>query len=152
MNHLRSIAVDPGASGGIAYRADYTLEPMGLSLPSTANEIRDTIISLNPQVLVIEQLPLTCGKDIPEARVSKLQYNYGLVTGIAYGLGLCVIPLTPTQWQAVHGLIRVNETQSQWKSRLRNHAKTLYPHGDWTLKTADALLLLLAFEKICPTQ
>lgn len=132
--------IDPGKSGGIAiyFRGEFN----AFDLPSEPHELYAILDDCD--TAVIEDVPAFAGKNIPSHTSFKLGKSCGIVEAAADIAGCQIVMLRPQQWQAEVGLKRNKwETQSQWKSRLRDIATEL-TGVNATLKTADALLLAFA--------
>jgi len=139
------VAVDPGASGGLAIRdcgGSIWLQPMPDSLPALVGLLR-TYKTADAE-LWIEEVPKFTGKNIPSSTTAVLFQNVGRVEGAAVALGYSLHRVPPKVWQEPLGLggRKSVDTQAQWKRKLRGKAEELYPTLDITLATADAVLVL----------
>lgn len=142
------LAIDPGASGGIAYRnSDGTV--MAVPMPETEGEIRATLCVLvntlggQTPAFIEDQ----CGVVGPGMRVSASSMfsfgrNFGFILGTLAAYTIRVELVRPQKWQKFHSLGTKKDAGKDWKAKLRGKAQQLYPHLKATLKTADALLLL----------
>lgn len=78
----------------------------------------------------------------------KANFSFGRTVGISLTiLEVCGIPfqeVTPQQWMK-HFMLKKekNETNTQWKNRLKDKAKQLFPSETVTLWNADAYLIAL---------
>lgn len=138
------IAIDPGASGGIAYRCFQVVQAD--PLPKTQRELVILFEGRIGQTLVIEQVPrfvpMFGGRGIPAAKSSVLFENYGFLKGAAMAAGLNVVEVPPQRWQKDLGLGNSRGmSKTDWKNKLKDKAQALFPHLKVTLKTADALLI-----------
>ena len=136
------IAVDPGKTGGLAYRDSYG--EIILLKWTTESDFLDFINSKEcPEHAVVEDVPVFGSGATSNASSFKLGYNYGFICG---GIRACDIPLElakPRAWQkGLHGVKpRIGYTDR--KRILKNNAKRLYPKQEGlTNATADALLIL----------
>jgi hypothetical protein len=140
---MKPFAIDPGASGGIAFEVDgwTTAEAM----PDTVVDLADRLRSLKVEgfgFCFLEEIPKFPGKNA--AAMMKLCIRYGECRGILATLGIRVIELPPKEWQKILGLGGKAAHGSRWKAHLKEKAQALFPHLKVTLKTADALLILEA--------
>jgi hypothetical protein len=144
------IAVDPGASGGIAWAEGnaYALAlPMPHSVADVIHLLRDLIRGWgqNPRAeLWLEDIPKFVGKAIPASSAAVLFRNFGYIEGAATALGLRVIMVKPHDWQKHFKLGTKKDCASttEWKNKLKSEAVRRFPNLNVTLKTADALLIL----------
>jgi hypothetical protein len=138
------VAVDPGASGGLAIKQDssYELHPM----PDTLSEMLSLLLDNKTKdaELYIEEVPKFVGKNIPSSTTAVLFQNVGRLEGIAIALGYSLHRVPPKMWQEPLGLGKAKDcaNSGEWKRKLKNKAQELYPTLEPTLKTADALLIL----------
>lgn len=140
------VAVDPGASGGIAWAK--VGEPASCPMPATVADLIDMFRSLrvgcqHPEIW-IEDVPKFVGKAIPSSTTAVLFRNFGYIEGAATALGYRVILVKPHDWQKHFklGTKRDCASTTEWKNKLKSEAIRRYPSQDVTLKTADALLIL----------
>lgn len=140
-----ALAIDPGASGGIAtLQADGTvaLAPM----PKSDTELRDFLESLSPDSprVFLERIPgFVAGMATPAAAMAKLHRQFGYIQGLCDAYRLPVHLVTPQQWQKAIGAGSKKDYGDRWKGHLRDIAARLYPNvKGLTLKTSDALLIL----------
>ena len=142
------LAVDPGASGGLAWRDDegsILCEPM----PDTEYEIVSLIKEIAPDKVYVEQVGGFVGMPQPGSAMFKFGRSYGFILGVLAALEYPVTLVIPSTWQKPLGVgVRGELTKAKWKTKLRDVAGRLFPRCKVTLKTADALLLLkFAMEK-----
>ena len=140
--HSVLLAVDPGKTGGLAYRDPYG--EIVLKKWTTEADFLDFINEREcPEFAVVEDVPVFVSGATSNASSFKLGYNYGFICG---AIRACDIPLElakPREWQkGLHGVKpRIGYTDR--KRILKNNAKRLYPKLDGlTNATADALLIL----------
>lgn len=139
----RILAIDPGASGGLAYYG-----PAGVILDSMPATDQDTA------VLVLDRLGISDvvyvekvggyvgGKGAPGSAMFNFGRNVGFLHGLIAATKTRVIEVTPQAWQktiqagtkATHG--------DRWKAHLKHIAQQRQPSLVITLKTADAVLIL----------
>jgi hypothetical protein len=139
------IAIDPGMSGGIAFRADNG--PAGADkMPKTEKDICELLQSLSPILspasVYMEDVPI--GMPGKGAASSKLNANAGFIRGVICSMGLKTVMVRPAKWQRHFGLGKRSgcASDTEWKNKLKQAAQRLYPDIKVTLDTADALLLL----------
>lgn len=152
MKHI--IAIDPGASGGIAYKSD--AEIIAVPMPETDADIAQAILtaataitnSLNPfsQNTVevwVEQVGGYIGTACPGSAMFSFGKNFGLILGVCAARHYRVNLVTPQKWQKHFSLGTVKSTggKGPWKRKLKEKAQQLFPTVDVTLKTSDALLI-----------
>lgn len=141
-----TIAVDPGASGGIAWDRDGQLGAVGMpeAITDVIDLIRSLVVGTHHPEIWIEDVPKFVGKAIPSSTTAVLFKNYGYIEGAATALGLRVILTKPHDWQKHFrlGTKRDCASTTEWKNKLKAEAARRFPTLDVTLKTADALLIL----------
>jgi hypothetical protein len=135
------LAIDPGASGGLAlYKKDGTTEVH--PLPSLTYDALSDLV-LDQYTVVIEDVPKFAGRMIPSSSTATLHFGFGYLCGHFEARGYRVIKVTPQTWQKTIGIGKKGDLSSaQWKRKLRDEAQRRYPALKVTLQTADALLLL----------
>ena len=139
------VAVDPGASGGLAIRdreGSIILQSMPDTLPALVGILM--IYKAAGSELWIEEVPKFTGRNIPSSTTAVLFQSVGRVEGAAVALGYSLHRVPPKVWQEPLGLggRKSVDTQAAWKRKLRGKAEELYPSLDITLATADAVLVL----------
>jgi hypothetical protein len=142
------LAIDPGASGGLAlYKKDGTVEAH--PLPSLTYDALDELINTDAEsafsqyTVVIEDVPKFAGRMIPSSATATLHFGFGYLCGHFEARGYRVIKVTPQTWQKTIGIGKKGDLSSaQWKRKLRDEAQRRYPALKVSLATADALLLL----------
>jgi hypothetical protein len=144
------IAIDSGASGGIAWR-DNLGGVFARPMPDTPGAVLSTlrnIIAGNasaPLSVSLEKVGgYTGGTGQPGSAMFKFGMGYGFLQGALMAMGVRIELVTPQAWQKALGLGTRDKTQSKadWKRKLRAEAERLFPGANVTLKTADALLIL----------
>ena len=141
------IAIDPGASGGVAiYKNNGETVAMPLGDMSADQLYRITNLSETPSnslTIVIEDVPKFAGRMIPQSSTATLHFGYGYLCGHYEARGFRVIKVPPQTWQKTIGIGKKGElSSSAWKRKLRDEAQRRHPALKVTLDTADALLLL----------
>lgn len=138
------IAIDPGASGGIAYEAEPSIVE-AVAMPDTVVDLADVLRALKLKgatTAFLEEIPKFAGPN--GSAMIKLGIRYGEVRGVLAAFCFRVVELPPKAWQKTLGLGTKQAHGTRWKAHLKERAQALYPHLTVTLKTADALLILEA--------
>lgn len=143
------VAIDPGASGGIAIQnVSVTCQPMPKSVTDIITILKDVSMEANGDVLVvIEDVPkFVAGMQTSSSAMATLHANVGYIKGVVDALGLRLKEIKPRQWQQAVGAGEKKLHGNRWKAHLKDLAIRRYPHlgKAVTLKTADALLILSA--------
>jgi hypothetical protein len=146
------IAIDPGASGGIAYATidviTKEVKRIGLlKMPESSDELYHTLADLrmlmHGSVAYVEEVVRFAGKNISAAHGILYGYNCGLCVGLVTGLGYKLRVVRPQDWQkAINTGTRRGRTRTEWKGSLKDRAQKLFPNLRVTLAVSDALLLL----------
>lgn len=139
----RILAIDPGASGGLAHLANgkVTLEPM----PATDGDIREVMINYLSQsdVVYIEKVGgFIGGKGAPGSAMFNFGRNVGFLHGLIASMLVRCIQVTPQTWQKSLGAGTAKTHGNRWKAHLKDMAQQRQPALKVTLKTADAVLIL----------
>ena len=95
-------------------------------------------------VLVLEKVGGFVGRGQPGSSMFKFGSGWGFLRGVAAGLEIPLVLVTPQEWQPrLHlGTASACASKAIWKHRLKDEAGRRYPHLRPTLRTADALLIL----------
>jgi hypothetical protein len=144
------IAIDPGKSGGIAYKIDNAQQVASLSMPETEGDILETIChvhegSTDPRAAVayIEQVGgFIKGRPAPGSAMFNFGRNFGYLIGVLQALRFRIELVRPQDWQKDFALGVSNGDKTAWKNKLKQRAQQLFPEQKVTLHTADALLIL----------
>lgn len=143
-NGSRVVACDPGKGGGWAFynAGGMRLKPMPDSVDNIVLLLR-SMIEVGINTLIIERLPRFVGVAVPSSTMTPLWENYGVVLGAAKAIGYSIEQVNPREWQKAYGIGTRSACKSsaEWKGKLRDEAKRLYPGLSVTLQTADALLI-----------
>lgn len=139
------LAIDPGASGGIAstYDDHATCWPM----PKTDGDIHSLlsdIFSTGVSEAIVEEVGGYCGgAGAPGSAMFNFGRGYGFILGVLAARGVRIVLVKPQKWQKHFSLGTVKSAggKTAWKNKLKQRAQQLFPNADVTLKTADALLL-----------
>jgi len=145
---MKIIAIDPGASGGIAWHGQDGESVHCQNLPETITDLKDMLLgfkALDPNwTCFMEDVPSFIGGKNLGNSMTKLHRSAGRIEGVLCALSFRVEMVTPQKWQKFFSLGKRSEcaTDTIWKNRLKNKAQQLFPTCDVTLKTSDALLIL----------
>ena len=143
-------AIDPGVSGGIAFRAfgKTVCHPM----PDTEGDRLELIRAFKRTaevegadcLCVLEEVNGFVGKAQPGSAMFKFGEGYGFLKGVVQALGIRLVLVRPQVWQKVFGLGTASRcaSKSEWKNKLKAEAQRRFPDLNVTLQTADALLIL----------
>lgn len=146
------MAVDPGASGGIAILSGVIVS--AFPTPDTDEKIVELLRCqcepLQPAICIFEKVGGYIGDKQPGSAMFNFGDSNGFVRGVIKGMGIPVEMVTPQNWQKVIGIPKRSkeETKANWKDRLVAKAQSLYPQTFTGLnKTqsraiADAVLML----------
>lgn len=138
------LAIDPGASGGMAWTDETHCAPM----PDTEGDVVDLLRMLHcagVSVCYIERVGGFTGQGQPGSAMFKFGRGVGVLHGALLALGVRVIEVAPQTWQKPLGIGTASACASKaaWKRKLKAEAQRRFPCVDGiTLKTADALLIL----------
>jgi hypothetical protein len=145
----RLLAIDPGASGGVAWRDEsglYSCEPM----PQTPGEVCDLlrgIVAGGPSMCRMEKVNGYMGNAAPGSAMFRFGQGVGYIEGCLAAWGVPLIEVPPQRWIKALGLgTRGELDKTAWKRKLQAEAQRRFPQLKVTLKTADALLILAAAE------
>lgn len=141
------IAIDPGASGGIAWQ-NSDGGTTCIAMPSTQGDVLDAlraIVAFHPGIRAyVEQVGGYCGAGQPGSAMFRFGEGYGFILGCLAAMGVPAILVTPQRWQKALGCGTkgADRSKADWKRHLKSMAQRMYPNANVTLSTADALLLL----------
>lgn len=145
------IAIDPGANGGIAF--SYQGKTDAVAMPDTDRALSDILENL---VMLAdgEGLPIRCVIEdvhaMPGQGVTSMfsfGRNVGLIHGILAALRIPYKKESPQSWQKKLG--NLPKDKAERKKKLKETAQAMFPELKVTLKTADALCILLTMEQVC---
>ncbi len=150
--HKIILAIDPGASGGLAWGPAAGGEVQTLAIPKTEGEVAETLRQIvtdagNPGSVVayLEQVGgyVSTEGGQPGSAMFKFGRGYGFILGALAALCVPVELVTPQRWQkGIAAGVRAGLSKSDWKRKLKAQAERLHPGRRVTLATADALLIL----------
>lgn len=144
-----AVAIDPGASGGIAARVTGAAA-VATKMPATEEDVYEHLRVATPAALwhqprtaFIEEVGGYVGKQQPGSAMFKFGRNFGFLLGCLTALRFRIILIKPQKWQKILSLgTSKGMTKTQWKNKLKAEAQRRYPALKVTLATADALLIL----------
>jgi hypothetical protein len=136
------LAIDPGASGGLALYNTFGLTdswPMPDTMPGQIDLLR-SLYAVNPgMACIIEKVgSYRPGNSGPGA--CTFARHCGHLEAACYALGIPVEQVAPSVWQKALGALPKEKPER--KRMIRDLMARRYPHLSVTLKTADALGLL----------
>lgn len=150
-----TIGIDPGKSGGIAWRIGNS--PLAVtSMPDTVHDICALLRGLTTEdhgceVFLEEVGGYIGGAGEGEsngagrangARMFTFGRNYGELLGVCAGLDIPVHLVRPQKWQKALSLgTSTGMSKTEWKNKLKAKAQQLFPATKLTLSTADAALI-----------
>lgn len=139
------LAIDPGMSGGFAWKHPVTCEITCGNLPQGWSVV--DLFKLGNRmpaspVLYIEEVPV--GMPGRGAAMVKLNISKAFIEGVACAMAWRVVRVRPVKWQQWFSLGKRSNcaSDSQWKNKLKAEAMRRFPKIKITLNTSDALLLL----------
>lgn len=147
---MNILAIDPGASGGLAWHFT-TGQNFAVKMPKTTGDLIEflTIVRSNlkangdgPLTVFLEDMVKYTGKNTPSSAIAVYARNFGIVEGAVQALGLRLELVRAQTWQKELGLGKSDGNKTAWKNKLKAMAQRLYPDITVTLAVADALLLL----------
>jgi len=137
------IAIDPGASGGIAVflvneKRLIEVVPMPETPTDMLNFISKWQVNSICYLEKVQGLPGMAG-----SAMFNFGKNYGYLEMALLARKIKTVTVTPQVWQKALQLgTKGGRSGTQWKNHLKAKAQQLFPNQKITLKTADALLLL----------
>lgn len=155
------IAIDPGATGGIAWEYDYKYEYV-IKMPDTPRDIEEHLRSLiamsEDNFCYLEKVGQYMPGNAGPAAV-KFARHCGVLEGIIVSLGIPYKEVLPAKWQnyfigkpnypkipkEIQGKARkqiLAKRKTERKNKIKAKAQALYPHLKITLATSDALGIL----------
>jgi hypothetical protein len=141
---MRLLVIDPGASGGLAWRGDDGIvwaEAMPDGMTAQIDRLRALRVALGPDLLaVVERVGCYMpGNSGPAAATFARHCGHIEAALYCLGVGIYRNP-TPQSWQKALGTWPKDKMER--KRAIKEWAARRYPHLSVTLKTADALALL----------
>lgn len=150
MQHHTILAIDPGASGGLAWGLGTAASPATANMPADPNLLYGllediSLSSISPIHAFVEKVGGFIGKEQPASRAFTFGANYGAILGVLAAMEIPTTLVLPQIWQK--SLSLGNSTahaKGKWKSYLATCARRLYPKTKVTLANADAVLIFHA--------
>jgi hypothetical protein len=137
----RILAIDPGASGGIAF-GDRSKPPALVNMPETVHDIMEVVRDAHCDHAFVELVGGYIGKAQPGSAMFSFGQNYGQLLGILAALAIPTTLVRPQAWQKAMSLgTSTGTSKGDWKNKLKAKAQQLYPSLKITLATADACLI-----------
>jgi hypothetical protein len=131
------IAIDPGASGGLAYVDDGIVQ--AVAMPEGMTEQIDLIRRLASEghhECIMENVGFHMPGNSATA-TAKFARHCGHLEAACYAYGISVQYVAPQKWQREIGTF--SKDKRERKAQIKEAMARLYPHLTVTLKTADAL-------------
>lgn len=140
---MNLLAIDPGASGGIAFGDTASAKDPALhAMPETVHDLAELIRDSKVEHAFVELVGGYIGKAQPASSAFVFGENYGKIQGILASLGIPFTLVRPQKWQLALSLGNSKGMKKhEWKAKLKAKAQRLYPQSKVTLQTADALLI-----------
>ena len=138
------IAIDPGKSGGIAWKMAYGARavPMPATEPDISQKLKEIYYHLDKPTVLIEEVGGYIGSPQPGSAMFTFGRNFGFLLGVLTCLSARIVLVRPQKWQGFLGLGTSDGNRTKWKNKLKSKAQNLYPDLDVTLAISDALLIL----------
>jgi len=142
------IGIDPGsASGCIALITDYgsatlyaTLEFSKYTTKEWYEELRDFLRDGHECYAVLEKVHAMPKMNV--VAIGSFMKNVGMIEMALISLNIPFKEVTPQAWMKYYGMKREKEeSNTDWKRRLREHLQRIMPDFKPTNDTADAMLL-----------
>lgn len=140
---MNLLAIDPGASGGLAFGDTASAKDPALhAMPETVHDLAELIRDSEVEHAFVELVGGYIGKAQPASSAFVFGENYGKIQGILAALGIPFTLVRPQKWQLALSLGNSKGMKKhEWKAKLKAKAQQLYPKQKVTLQTADALLI-----------
>jgi len=136
------LAIDPGASGGLAWRDRDGLihaEPMPEGMTAQVDRLRALAAELGGLAAIVERAGYWMRGDHPNSACTFARHC-GHIEAALYTLGVPVRQIPPAKWMRALGALPMEKPAR--KRAIREEMARRHPHLAVTLKTADALGLL----------
>lgn len=141
-------AIDPGASGGIAW-IDHDGQVQAEKTPETNGDFINLLTGLRIAYgarweVFLEDVPFGMGEGANLSAMAKLQRRAGIAEGVVQALGGRLVMVTPQKWQKPFGFgtKKAAGGRTKWKNKLKGEAQRRFPGVTVTLDISDALLIL----------
>lgn len=137
------LTIDPGCEGGLAWITNDGLthaERMPEGMTAQVDRIREITLECPGIVAVMEKVGgYVPGNSGPAA--ATFARHVGNIEAALYAIGVPTQSVAPTVWQRVHGSLPKDKADR--KRTIRELMARTFPHLNVTLKTADALGILV---------
>ena len=137
------LCIDPGASGGLAIaRNDGSIEayPMRDGMTEQVDAIRD-IAATNPGLMAVIEKVGFHRPGNSAVSTAKFARHCGHLEAALYSVGVPFEEVAPGTWMKSLGALPADKTAR--KNAIKEQVARRFPHLDVTLKTADALGMLV---------
>lgn len=138
------LTIDPGASsGGIAYMASDG-RVHAIPMPATMTEQIDAIrhiAATNPGIMAVLEKVGFHRPGNSAVSTAKFARHCGHLEAALYSVGVPFEEIAPTVWMKTLGALPADKTAR--KNAIKEQVARRFPHLDVTLKTADALGMLV---------
>lgn len=148
MQHHTILAIDPGASGGLAWGLGSAASPATANMPANASDLASLVDAIDAAALApihafVELVGGFIGTAQPGSAMFAFGQNYGQILGVLAALEIPTTLIRPQAWQKALSLgnSATHANKSKWKSHLATRAKQLYPKARINLGNADAVLI-----------
>jgi len=131
------IAIDPGASGGVAVMLDG--EVSCLNMPKELSKRRQMFLTLDPDIVVIEDVGYHRQGNHAQSSATFARH-VGELNGMLAMLDCEVVQATPKEW--MKDIPQLPRDKAERKKEIQRRMQAMYPHLKVTLKVADALCML----------
>jgi hypothetical protein len=135
------IAIDPGASGGLAWHNGdgvVCAKAMPDGMSEQIDFLRTLMLSGHKDAIIENVGGYMPGNSGPAA--CKFARHVGHLEAACYCLGISVVKVAPQTWQKTLGTY--SKDKAERKKQIKEQMARMYPHLSVTLKTADALGIL----------
>jgi len=138
------IAIDPGASGGLAWYDGLSVQTAAMPEGMTAQvDLLRSLAAQGYRTAIIERVGgYMPGNSGPAA--AKFARHCGHLEAACYTLGIAVEQVAPQTWMKCIGALPKDKKDR--KNAIKEAMARRYPYLDVTLKTADALGILTWWE------
>lgn len=144
------LAIDPGASGGIAISLEGSA-PSFTHMPETVHDLAELLEPAkhgNAHVYLEQVGGYVGGAGAPGSAMFNFGQNYGQIIGILAAYQIPFTLVRPQKWQGALSLGNSKGmSKTEWKNKLKAKAQQLFPSSKITLATADAALIWHAAAK-----
>jgi len=148
----RFIGIDPGSSGGLAWR-DENGAVSAIKMPETEGDVLQLLTGFKQTayVVILEEVGGYVGKAQPGSAMFKFGRHTGFLIGVIMALGFRLEMVRPQKWQKPLGVGTSGNcaSKTEWKNKLKALAQRKFPGVSVTLSTSDALLIMDYAEQYC---